>query len=1228
MNFPSEAVDTATANSVSNPSFQLKKLILIDSLSIGRIIEFPVDGGAVLTGRNGRGKTSMLQLLLLFYGESPNRIVTTEAGKHTFTGYYLPRTTSYIAFEYQRPDGGLRMVVAYADKHGEKVCFRLLREGFDPRQFVTADGAFVPAPQFVRHLKLAGFRCHEQQIESLAEYRAIMLATHSTSGDRKRLREIRELSSDYGFTLPNKPLHQIEKIITGMFRRKTNFEDLQSMVVECTSDTQQTLSMTADRKKLEDWPRHYAAYTSVMTLEPVMEQADQAAQRLEATRASLGEVKGKLASLLLHLEDQWHGFAEQKSKLDTEHQQARNRYTDARGQLQSKKIEAEKNAQYAEGKATELQQAWDRYEQQGIRSSDELVKRAPDLRDEKQQLEKRQETLLGEQSEIAQRYETLKQKQQARFYSEKEDLDQQADQERQRFETLEHQLEQKIAGERLDLDATQKTQREPYALSLAQAQEAVGSWRTQLNNPQVPPESQALVDAKQQALTDALEKKNQRSNVQQEKTTAFSTAKINFERQERKVEEKKKELAKFESALLEKQRFAMPEPGSLLHFLRSECPDWTQDIARVIDGELLTRTDLSPQFIERLDSLYGLNLDLSKLAPHALADESTAQFEITQQQRQVALSRTELEAEQATLGQCSSVCAQTETAMRQHEQVLLQAMAHVETAKAELASAKQQLNEQRNLAKANAEAGLAKAKLVLEHCQREIDQLDRAGRDARDELEQKALQEKKALTEQKRGAIDALNTKEKAARAELAQTLLQLDVECRSALQAKGIDTERLQEIADRLRLIDRDLGQIKLVIESVQSWRLWLRDEWPKRENWLQDARQHRAQEEAFNQKLKTLDREWKEGDVRYQTQFEQLKQQLEKLDQQQKLTRTRLEKMVAYTAIEVRTFDPSWTLDLLVGLANKAYDDEQQSKAEVRRLVNELRRGFAKTQGAKPSEFIELNHLALIDAPDEAWVPLFRSWFTEEHRTVQRILLMDARLIAGTVIQFHRTMDEFHKKVLQFNRELQNHLDQNISFESISQVKVEVVSTIRELAYWQSICEMAEANHHWVNGMSNELPPAPFAKTLDDLLSHWETKSGIQADLKQLIRIQGEVVENGNTRQFRKASDLEAVSSNGLSYLVLVSIFVAFINRIRRDANVNIVWALDELKDLDSGNVVHLIELLKCNHITLVSAFPDPDPETLALFNHCFTVEPDRRLMQVRVADPYLLEEEAAHV
>ena len=139
-------------------------------------------------------------------------------------------------------------------------------------------------------------------------------------------------------------------------------------------------------------------------------------------------------------------------------------------------------------------------------------------------------------------------------------------------------------------------------------------------------------------------------------------------------------------------------------------------------------------------------------------------------------------------------------------------------------------------------------------------------------------------------------------------------------------------------------------------------------------------------------------------------------------------------------------------------------------------------------------------------------------------------------------------------------------------------------------------------------DLPPPDFASALLELLSHLQLKEGFLAELTSLVRIQGEVVENGNRRPFKKAEDLETISSNGLSYIVMVLIFVGFINRVRGRAPVNVVWALDEIKDLDIGNVELLMDILTKNNITLVSACPDPDPDVLALFQNRRSIRADR--------------------
>ena len=53
---------------------------------------------------------------------------------------------------------------------------------------------------------------------------------------------------------------------------------------------------------------------------------------------------------------------------------------------------------------------------------------------------------------------------------------------------------------------------------------------------------------------------------------------------------------------------------------------------------------------------------------------------------------------------------------------------------------------------------------------------------------------------------------------------------------------------------------------------------------------------------------------------------------------------------------------------------------------------------------------------------------------------------------------------------------------------------------------------------------------------------------------------------------------------------------------------WALDEIKDLDIGNVEVLMSVLRKNNITLVSACPDPDVDVLAMFKNRRSIRSDR--------------------
>jgi len=80
------------------------------------------------------------------------------------------------------------------------------------------------------------------------------------------------LIADYAFT-SSQPLKHIEKIVSGMFKRRTHFDDLQMMVVDCIGDNQQHTKLTLDRAKIEKWPQDYQAYQAVMAKQSTMNEA-------------------------------------------------------------------------------------------------------------------------------------------------------------------------------------------------------------------------------------------------------------------------------------------------------------------------------------------------------------------------------------------------------------------------------------------------------------------------------------------------------------------------------------------------------------------------------------------------------------------------------------------------------------------------------------------------------------------------------------------------------------------------------------------------------------------------------------------------------------------------------------------------------------------------------------------------------------------------------------------
>jgi anti-sigma regulatory factor (Ser/Thr protein kinase) len=281
--------------------YSLNRLILIDSYKEGELQEVRLDGHTNLNGVNGAGKTTLLRLIPLFYGERPGRLVPKSRVTDSFVKHYLPRESSYIIFEYQRHEQTC-MVAIYASTNDEGLCYRFIDKGFEPEDFIEQheDGAKYPVScrQLKSHLVTRQVQ-HSNQVTACSDYRTIIQNLPHNKGQ-----DMRQLIARYSFCQGSsgQRLKDIEKIITGMFMRSTDFADLREMLVNCIDENRESIALELQMETLDNWYKEYRAYLQVEQERPKIELLNQVESALLQTEQGLGELQVRLEKLLVQSE--------------------------------------------------------------------------------------------------------------------------------------------------------------------------------------------------------------------------------------------------------------------------------------------------------------------------------------------------------------------------------------------------------------------------------------------------------------------------------------------------------------------------------------------------------------------------------------------------------------------------------------------------------------------------------------------------------------------------------------------------------------------------------------------------------------------------------------------------------------------------------------------------------------------------------------------------------------
>lgn len=633
----------------SAPDFRLERMVLIDSYSPGGETIVDLANGTIITGENGSGKTSLIRLIPIFFGENPADI---SVGTECFSDFYLARSTSYIIFEYRRRNTRC-LVVLYANSDGA-FNYRFVRAGYDLSFFTAEDGkTLIQSNALSTHLKTLGV-IHSNAFKK-SEYQAIIQGRLISGKDANKRRGV---LLDYAFTAGNQRLDHIDKIVGSMFRRQADFKDFLRMTVAYISpDDDKPIALLGDRSRIEKWPEHYAAYQDVMRYRERMEELTALGAKLSANEGALSDLHARLLVFRDH-------FTAQAERLDEVHKEEREKlanqeeaHREATEKLSGKAAAAAAEARVLEAQVVALNEQNRAYVEEKIESKATVVAALGENRAKQSLLQERKRILVGAQGEIESRFGQLKLNIETAYLKKVEAANESKEAIAKKYEPRIKALAKDHQHASNELREKAEAAREAVQKNLNDAINDKATLDAAIANPAADPLLVATVEEKREREDVAVTKHQEAIAALQKADAARIAAREAYDRHETvTMAAVTRAIAEEVAAVKALRATAAPVAGSLLGFLRAHRPGWTEDIAKVIDPTLLERTDLAPATTEEENSgIFGLTLDLSRIHAPLFADEEALQVAITSKEENLRLLKNDLEAAEAELARLNRI---------------------------------------------------------------------------------------------------------------------------------------------------------------------------------------------------------------------------------------------------------------------------------------------------------------------------------------------------------------------------------------------------------------------------------------------------------------------------------------------------------------------------------------------------------------------------------------------
>lgn len=1204
--------------------FGLTRLILIDSYKPGTLQEIRLDGHTNLNGVNGAGKTTLLRLIPLFFGERPGRLVPKSRVTDSFAKHYLPNESSYIIFEYRR-EQQLCLVVIYANLNEEGLCYRFVDKGFEREDFLETrlDGSCYPVScrNLKKHLLTRRVNC-SNQLTSCSDYRTVMQNLPHGKGP-----ELRNLIARYSFCqgVAGRRLKDIEKIVCGMLQRSTDFADLREMLVNCIDEDRDSVTLDTSMDTLEDWHKEYQAYQQCEAERGQAETLRRLAQEQEQLKRRFGELHKRLLLLQGRYQQQQEGRQAELAQTESALRDLKVAWESEERERQSTLAAQTAELETLEKQKNRLEQEKADWEARDIQHSIHLAEQQPLLAERLKAEKQGHEQMTAAVRDIDAQFARLKAEKEKNFAEQRHQLESKIQQVRAdaREEEARHRAAHDEAREqqRMASHTAQDTLLE-VERGLRQHFGALGAQIAQIQpDPALLDAREAKLELQQSLQQQSEEAKSALDAVNRDIKTNQSH--IDKVLQQKQVRQAEKNAIEDQVAQLHRQLDS--EADTLLRFLREHQPGWGHDIAKVINPELLLRDDLEPMLAQEALGLYGVTLNLEALPADLAADEQRIRERLAEHQHRLAeLVLANEQADRQLLDlqksgeQLRKQCQQAEAERGRLLNAWDNLKAELKSLQVQIEQSKRQRQQQLQDEKIAVEARLAENQRQLEALKQQLQAEERRLANQLQETLARLKQETEQYTDRIQQEIVVLEGQKQ-------QELRQLEQQRLQSLKENAIDIEALQQLEARIVALDQQLEAARAAAETVEKYRRWQAVYWSGYAELCQRIQDLSATLQQARAQLETAKQHYQQQSGDLKTRQAALTTALEKLAQDHKTLGHIVEDSTPYAryAPDEVGFDESHTLSLLQQEFHTLTDAYKSQWRSLLGKLRHLKQTLARYPGTAPAKYYasQENELTL-GGEESAWVLPILNWYDWAHQDLRAVLVNQATLFGTGIRNYQKALESFDRGIDNLSRRLARHIDSNISFDKIESIHARLTSKVQSLGYWPQIVAFTQHYDEWKRNQDGQLPDAEFADMVRQVAQQVPSKGRMEMRLVNLLELEIIVTENGRSKRATHAEELQQISSHGLSYLILCVFFIALVNMIRKDQPLNIIWPMDELKELHQKNIELLLQLLSDNHITLLSAFPDPDPDTLRLYKNRYQVVGQRELVEMEIDAAYLAE------